>query len=659
MLSKKIFIISLFVLGILIFCNSVNAVDTGALNPSATGGYKNEWSNPTRAYTQDDTNFAVATSSTADEQDYYNFGFSLTEPVKSVDGIKVEVDTYSSYSNMVMYCKLSWNTKVTWTSEKNANIVPTSDTDTYLVLGSSSDTWGRTWVSSEFANSKFYACFRIYHALSGRSVGIDHIRITVYYTICTVAGDVSEFKGYNIGCNSSLELQWTEGVNTETTRIQYAMDTFPDSISDGTNLCNTSEGHYYFYDLNPNDRYYFSAWGFDTDCKDWSNNFVLFYFDTPCSNNITIYNNTAHTVNKYGTSYDSLTGWYIWLNYTGQIPTITKYENIVDATGTHESQWSLTNWLFKVWANYTGINQEIHTPDICDWYTLNYDATGDAENVSWSTTDTCWIDDDGIGVINITLDLNPNTPILTLYENILNATGTHEISIYKILNSWYWDVYANYTGNGSGCPPCNSTGLLINNNNINVSGSYGSSYNNVTGWELWLNYTGLTTPIHLLENLLNVTGTHEYFLNDTGYYVFANYTGIGGVCPSDLYYFNYSDENITINVTVNCSALTNTSNYTINDNNWLNMASAIMLDNSQLFLFILLSLWIYFVSKYLVRRTSVALALAQFLIMIPLNIIFISISFAYPFGFALVFIIPVISIYFVADALFYNKHKED
>jgi hypothetical protein len=77
-LYKKYFIGILLVLFSLVFSLSVSGVDTGALSPSATGGYKNEWSNPTRAYTQDDTNFAVATSSTADEQDYYNFGFSLT-----------------------------------------------------------------------------------------------------------------------------------------------------------------------------------------------------------------------------------------------------------------------------------------------------------------------------------------------------------------------------------------------------------------------------------------------------------------------------------------------------------------------------------------------------------------------------------------------------
>jgi hypothetical protein len=208
------------------------------------------------------------------------------------------------------------------------------------------------------------------------------------------------------------------------------------------------------------------------------------------STNLTLIKNLFNVSGFVNSSYNSTTGWTVWVNLSGNLTAIhisdTEYnvtgsvtysqnstgywvnsthesitslfENIVGAVGTHQKQWDGSQW--KVWANYTGT---------------------------------------GASSIN-------------LYENILNATGTHE---WNIVGSAY-NVWANYTGN--------LTPLHIEENIVNASGS--TDYKqNATGWWIWSNYTGNTTPIALYENFLNATGTHIYKLNSTGYHVWANVTG--------------------------------------------------------------------------------------------------------------------------------------
>jgi len=82
-------------------------------------------------------------------------------------------------------------------------------------------------------------------------------------------------------------------------------------------------------------------------------------------------------------------------------------------------------------------------------------------------------------------------------------------------------------------------------------------------------------------------------------------------------------------------------------------------DNSQLFFIILLFLWVIFVLEYLDNR-KLMIALTQFFFMIPLVIILADISFNYVFGFAIVFIIPILSLWILVDGFYYrneNKRK--
>jgi len=117
------------------------------------------------------------------------------------------------------------------------------------------------------------------------------------------------------------------------------------------------------------------------------------------------------------------------------------------------------------------------------------------------------------GYYNFTTVSNNVTPTpLTLYENIVNATGTHE---YELTGSGY-HVWANYTGD--------TTPFAYHNNTHNVSGLKSLKlFSN--GYHLYDNQSGNVTPIHRFENIINATGTHDYVLNGTGYWDWANYTG--------------------------------------------------------------------------------------------------------------------------------------
>jgi hypothetical protein len=168
----------------------------------------------------------------------------------------------------------------------------------------------------------------------------------------------------------------------------------------------------------------------------------------------------------------------------------------------------------------------------------------------------------------------------------------------------------------------------------------------------------------MYENIINATGTHQSkYNNHTGWKVWANYTGNNsGTGCTGIVWVNYSDTNLSFNVSVNKTDNSNTSSYSINEDNWLNLLTgSIMFDDSQLFLFILLTLWIYFLKEYLDKRNSPngsMLAKIQLALAFPLTIQIAIISFSFVFGYILVFIIPVLAIYIFLDSTIYMKNNK-
>lgn len=273
----------------------------------------------------------------------------------------------------------------------------------------------------------------------------------------------------------------------------------------------------------------------------WKN---LTYWFKVNSTALTVYNNSKNVSGSSANAYTQLYGWKVYNNFTGQ-NSITMYENLLRATGTHVKLWMGTYW--KVWANYTGYSTTLTTYNntknvsgtqqrsynsATGWKVWNnftgnltplfhyeniVNATGTHDYVLSALGYKIWANYTG----NVTVC---NSSALTLHENIVNATGYHNSSYDPVTG---WDVWANYTGNSSSC---GNVSLSIIRNLVNATGTNASAYDPLTGWTVWANFTGNLTALHLSEFIVNATGTHVSFLNDTGYTVWANYTGNASNC---------------------------------------------------------------------------------------------------------------------------------
>jgi hypothetical protein len=183
--------------------NTGTSTNTGWTNPSANEGNTN-WVTPSNMYTSDNSR-ATTTSTVADGATVrlYNFNFPDLSG-NTINGIEVDIE--ASYSGTTstrrVRARLMWNGRASQTSYKETPDVTTSDA--YYTLGSSSDTWGRSWSPSDFTNANF--AVRITSNLAAGTAPIlqvDHVRVRIYYSSTNYELD--------------LEVQWTSADYDETT----------------------------------------------------------------------------------------------------------------------------------------------------------------------------------------------------------------------------------------------------------------------------------------------------------------------------------------------------------------------------------------------------------------------------------------------------------
>jgi len=132
--------------------------NTGYLSPTAlaadTGGDGDGFeTNPTYAF-DDDSVPASNVGGDGDRHRFSTYGMSLKSSC-SVSGIEVKLDWWLSAlgGGNSMDVELSWDNGASWTAAKTYPVESTSERS--VVLGSSSEAWGRTWASSEFADDLF------------------------------------------------------------------------------------------------------------------------------------------------------------------------------------------------------------------------------------------------------------------------------------------------------------------------------------------------------------------------------------------------------------------------------------------------------------------------------------------------------------------------
>jgi hypothetical protein len=173
----------------------VNQTDTGLRSPTAneadSGGDGNGYqTSPADAY-GDDTLYAVdtdsgsnistsCTNSGKDRHRFYNYDFSI--PTRStIRGIEVRLDAMAdSTSGSPKICvQISWNGGSSWTAAKSTAMLGT--TMQTFTLGSSADTWGRTWGMNAFSNANFRVRVIDVSGNTARDFSLDWVAVRVYY----------------------------------------------------------------------------------------------------------------------------------------------------------------------------------------------------------------------------------------------------------------------------------------------------------------------------------------------------------------------------------------------------------------------------------------------------------------------------------------------
>jgi hypothetical protein len=157
---------------------------------SSAGDNNGFQSNPANAYARDgqfavDTNSGSGTSTSCtgnskDKHLFYNFGFSI--PVgATVKGIEVRLDAkVDSTSGSPKLCvQLSWNGGTSWTGAKSAAGLTTS-TATHI-LGSGTDTWGRSWTVNNLSNAGFRLRVSSVASSTSRDFSLDWIAVRVTF----------------------------------------------------------------------------------------------------------------------------------------------------------------------------------------------------------------------------------------------------------------------------------------------------------------------------------------------------------------------------------------------------------------------------------------------------------------------------------------------
>ncbi len=126
-------------------------------------------------------NSSVCSSTARDRHLYYNYGFSIPAGA-TINGIEVRLDAWSdSTSGTPQICvELSWDAGTTWTAAKTSAALTTAQA-TYT-LGSTSDTWGRTWSNGEFSNANLRVRLTMVAASTAREFRLDWAAVQVTYT---------------------------------------------------------------------------------------------------------------------------------------------------------------------------------------------------------------------------------------------------------------------------------------------------------------------------------------------------------------------------------------------------------------------------------------------------------------------------------------------
>jgi hypothetical protein len=171
--------------------------NTGLLSPASnsavtsSAGDNNGFEvSPANVYTNDslfavDNNSGTNTNTSCtntgkDKHLFYNFNVNLAGTA-TVQGIEVRLDGRAdSATASPKFCvQLSWNGGATWTAAKATATLSTAEL-TYM-LGSATDTWGRTWAAGDFSNANLRVRVIEIASSTARDFSLDWVAVRATY----------------------------------------------------------------------------------------------------------------------------------------------------------------------------------------------------------------------------------------------------------------------------------------------------------------------------------------------------------------------------------------------------------------------------------------------------------------------------------------------
>lgn len=203
--------------------------DTVDANHTISATFANGWMAPTdaendtgvssedNAFTSNESDAVFGGS--GDQVEYDEFGFSIPTGA-TIDGIEVAVEGERT-AGRTFDISLSSDNGSTWSP--TVQTVAFSSTESTIVVGGPTDTWGRSWTAAEI-NDTFEFQVLVDAAGGGGNINLDQLQVKVYYTENTAptAQDVSDSTNEDVA--KAITLVATD---TESDPITYATTSNP------------------------------------------------------------------------------------------------------------------------------------------------------------------------------------------------------------------------------------------------------------------------------------------------------------------------------------------------------------------------------------------------------------------------------------------------
>jgi hypothetical protein len=168
--------------------------DTGLLSASAPKGTTG-WNSTGNVYTSN--NATSWTGTTNAMQAWGNFNLSVPSGA-TIRGVEVRVEARHADAGCQVRVRLSWNAGSSWTSGTSGSDPGIKDatlttSDQVYPLGSATQTWSRSWSSSDFSNTNFWV--RLENRDPGSACGtnqridVDHLQVRVHYSTSAFVPD--------------------------------------------------------------------------------------------------------------------------------------------------------------------------------------------------------------------------------------------------------------------------------------------------------------------------------------------------------------------------------------------------------------------------------------------------------------------------------------